>query len=169
MTNMKFNDAPGGNGRGALLGALATAGILGKQKKSDGLSARDRAALMDREHAQTLEKMSFGHVYGEKAASNAGRRQTNADKRKQGHEIALTGKKHDNAVAMETLKHNNANDRFQQTSDLLHKTDINKIGSINLNSGSATFRTPPSGNPHPQQVGNQFSGVGDTVPLDHLG
>lgn len=176
MTNMKFGDAPGQGGRNALLGALATAGILGKGKKGgDGMSARDRAALMDREHAQRIETMAFSHTFGEKAAGSASRRQSAADRRKhkQGKEMVTHSETEKRTTASEAAQHKK--DLSSHHADLINQADTSKIAGVNFSSGQATFREKPKGTSHPNQVGNQFSGVGsDTsnqpaTPLDHLG
>lgn len=188
MNNMKFGGASKdwshlNSGLGFLAGRLAGSS---KGKGGDGLSARDRAALMDREHAQSIEKMAFGHTFGEKAAGSASRRQSAADRRKhkQGKEMVshTEGEKRTSVTHGETEKRTTAAAAAQHAKDdashkfgLLGSADTAKFGSMNLTSGSATFREPPKGNSHPQQKGNQFSGVGSdssnqpATPLDHLG
>lgn len=172
MTNMTFGDAPRNDGRSALVGYL-----LGKNKSGgkggDGMSARDKASLMDRQHAQDIEKMAFGHTFGEKSAGSASRRQSAADRRKhkQGKDMVThtETEKRTTSTSAAQDKRDTSTHHF----DLLGQADGAKFGSMNLSSGSATFRTPPSGDPHPQKQGQQFSGTGDSsstppVNLDKL-
>ena len=168
MNNMNFNSAPGKSGRNALMGALATVGILGKGKK-DGLSARDQAAIMDRKHAQDIEKMAFGHTFGEKSASAAGSRQTRADNRK--HKNAKDMVTHSETEKRGTVSHteNEKRGSMSHASDLLHSADQNRFSSVNLSSGSASFRAAPS-NPNKQDnpKSTQFNTETPPVNLDNL-
>ena len=173
---MKFGDAPGQGGRNALLGALATAGILKGKKGGDGLSARDRAALMDREHAQRIETMAFGHTFGETAAGAAAKRQASADRRKhkQGKEMVTHTETEKRATSTSAAQ--DKRDTSSHHFDLINQADTSKIAGMNVSSGQATFREPPKrtapkGTSHPQQKSTQFSGVGEppATPLDHLG
>lgn len=155
MAEFEFNQAPGKGVGGSLTRQIGMAlGLRGRKGGgSDGLSARDRGLLMDKEHLQGVERDIVGGVVKENVARTTGRETRRTESAKARNANKNAAEAHTRSETAAQSAHNRGLEDRTHSFDTLSNAATNpKFKAINLKTGSASF--------HPQQKGQQMKGVG---------
>jgi len=153
MAEFEFNQAPGKGVGGSLTRQIGMALALRGRKGGDGLSARDRGLLMDKEHLQGVERDIVGGVVKENVVRTTGRETRRTESAKARNANKNASEAHTRSETAAQSAHSRTLENRTHSFDTLTNAATNPaFKSINLNTGSAAF--------HPQQKGQQMRGVG---------